>query len=372
MSGSASGVRLLRRAARLPGWLWRRLRAFVGWFRVRRLRFTKGGLIFTAGTFAVGLAAINTGNNLLYLLLGAMLGFMAVSGWLSEQVLRGLEVERRTPRGVTVGHPVRIAYRVRNRKSRIPTFAVELYEEGLPGPGFLASVPAGTVGEARSQNHFVQRGVYPLGRLTLSTSFPFGLFRKERDLSIPGELVIWPRTDRKVREVAPRGGQSGRRRRALASAGPSAGSRGEYRGLKEYRPGDDPRDIHWRSTARLGDPVVREYEQDDSHTLWICLDLRAPPGDTAEAAVETTAALAARATRRGRPFGLATTFRTLRPGTGPGQLERVLDLLARVDFSPEGPGPAPPTDPVQCVLVTTTGRGADRFGDVVTVREQAL
>ena len=46
---------------------------------------------------------MNTGNNLLYLLLGAMLGLIAVSSWLSEQAIRGLEIKRLTPRGVTVG-----------------------------------------------------------------------------------------------------------------------------------------------------------------------------------------------------------------------------------------------------------------------------
>ena len=58
---------------------------------------------------------MNTGNNLLYLLLGSMLGFIAVSSWLSEQAIRALRVERRGPRSVTVGHDLRLTYEVRNR-----------------------------------------------------------------------------------------------------------------------------------------------------------------------------------------------------------------------------------------------------------------
>ena len=75
-----------------------RLRAALPRFRVRRrLRYTRGGVLFTVGALTVGFAAVNTGNNLLYLLLGAVLGFIALSGWLSEQALRGLEVRRVVP-----------------------------------------------------------------------------------------------------------------------------------------------------------------------------------------------------------------------------------------------------------------------------------
>ncbi len=78
---------------------WRKLR---GW---RRIRFTVGGAVFSVGSLAIGFAAVNTGSNLAHLLFGAMLGFIALSGWLSERVLRQLEIRRRTPRGVTVGKP---------------------------------------------------------------------------------------------------------------------------------------------------------------------------------------------------------------------------------------------------------------------------
>ena len=74
--------------------IWREIRAW------RRIHFTGGGLVFTLGAFAVGFAAMNTGNNLLYLLLGAMLGFITVSGWLSEQAIRGLVIHRHVPRAV--------------------------------------------------------------------------------------------------------------------------------------------------------------------------------------------------------------------------------------------------------------------------------
>ena len=333
---------------------WKRLR---GW---RRIRFTTGGALFSAGSLAIGSAAVNTGNNLLFLLLGAMLGFIALSGWLSERILLHLEIRRHTPRGVTVEKPIRITYYVTNRKRLFPTLAVYLFEEGLPEPAFISRVGAGESVVVGSENTFVQRGVYPLETLTLSTSFPFGLFTKERDVPLPGELVVWPRSDRRVRPSAPPGAR-GRPQFSDSSVG-TPGARGEYRGLREYRVGDDPRDIHWRTTAKIGRLVTREYEQDATETLRICLDTRGEPGEAAEAAIEVAAALAAQAYRVGRPFGMTTCTSDLSPGGGSGQMERVLDLLARVDFNPSAPPLESPTDPLRCVLVSLSGAQRGSYG----------
>jgi uncharacterized protein (DUF58 family) len=285
-SGAAAATRAaLGKALPALRTIWHRIR----W---RRISFTSGGVAFTIGTFAVGFAAMNTGNNLLYLLWGSMLGFLMVSFWLSEQAIRDVRIERRFARAVTVGHDFRLSYEVTNRKSRLPSLALEIIEGGLPGRAFVAHVPPGGTVAARSVNSFVRRGIYPLDIVTLSTAFPFGLFRKEKDIRMPGEVVVWPRSDRRVRE--PRVG-GGRMRRAGLAARGTAGSRGEYRSLRGYRPGDDPKDIHWRSTARLREPVIREYERDGAETRWICLDTRVEQSDAAEVAVEVAASLCAQA-----------------------------------------------------------------------------
>ncbi len=344
----------LRRGLARARAMWREIRAW------RRISFTRGGAVFTIGALAVGLAAMNTGNNLLFLLLGAMLGFIAISGWLSELVIRDIEVTRRVPRGATVGHDVRIAYEVRNRRKHLPSLALELGEEGLPERAFLPRVPAQGEADARSVNVFVRRGIYPLRSVTLATAFPFGLFLKERDLSLPGELVIWPRHDLPVRPPRPAGARALRIGAAPVGA---AGARGEYRGLRGYRPGDDPRDIHWRTSARLDTPVVREYERDGAETMWICLDVGGEPGEAAEGVVEVAASLAAGAASEGKRFGIVGGGHRLEPGTGSGQLEAALDLLARVDFRPDAPPPVPPAEPARCVLVALTARASGAFGD---------
>ena len=329
--------------------VWRDIRAW------RRLSFTRGGAFFTLGAFAIGFAAINTGNNLLYLLLGAMLGTVAVSGWLSEQTIRGVHVARRVPRGVPVGAEAVIQYEVTSRKSRMTSWALEFSEEGLGGRGFVARLGPDETATATSRNVFGHRGIYLLDALTIGTDFPFGLFRKERDVRIPDELVIWPRTDRVVR--TPSWGAGRRRQRNESVPALAAGPRGEYRGLREYRPGDDPRDIHWRSSARLAVPVVREYDQEAAEAVWIALDVGCPEGDEAEAAVEVAASLAAQMLRTGSPVGLAAGDHQVGPGSGPGHLEAILDQLARVEFG-QSAGPQPPVPADRCVLVTTGGPSA--------------
>ena len=340
--------------------MWRRLRAW------RRISFTSGGVVFTLGAFSVGFAAMNTGNNLLYLLLGSMVGFIVVSGWLSEQAISGLRFVRRVPRAVAVGQPMRISYTVRNLKKRLPTLAVEITEQGLSESAFLAHVPPKGSADAKSTNSFIRRGIYPLQTLTLATSFPFGLFLKERDIDLTGEVVVWPRSDRPVRTPMPGGGRVPRL--GLSGRG-SAGSRGEFRSLRGYRPGDDPRDIHWRSSARLREPVIREYERDGAETRWICLDTRSQPGDAAEVAMEVAASLAARAAAESRPFALVTGDVVVETGEGPGQLERVLDVLARVDFGPHNSAPVPPVDRSSCILGCVEPSAG--FGDVLAVGRDA-
>lgn len=326
------------------------------------MRFTRTGGLFTFGVIALGFATLNTGNNLLYLLLGALLGLIVVSGWLSEQAVRGLRIVRRAARGVA-GEPLPLTYDVTNTKRTLPSLSLELKEIGAPIEAFLPYVAPGKSAVARTDVIFKRRGVYRLHRFTIATSFPFGLFIKERDVDFPGTVVVWPRTDRVVREALRSGSRV--RRQGAAQASTAMGGRGEFRSLRPYQRGDDPRDVHWRTSARYSEPVVREYERDASETTWLALDLRADEDDAAEAAVETVAALAARAVSRGERVALVTNDVIVDPGSGSGQLERVLEALARARFRHDAPQLEPPVSRLDCVLVTSTqGSG---YNDVFEV-----
>ena len=326
----------------------------------RRLRFTRAGTLFTGGVIALGFATLNTGNNLLYLLLGALLGLIVVSGWLSERAIRELHIVRRVTHGVA-GQPVSFTYEVHNGKRRLPTLTLELREADAPVVAFVPAVLAGRSTLARTEVVFPRRGVHRLHRFTLSTTFPFGLFVKERDVVYPGTIVIWPRSDLPVRE-ARRGGQRARRGAAERAAA-LAGGRGEYRSLRPYQAGDDPRDVHWRSTARFTEPVVREYERDQSEAWWLAVDLKSDESEAAEHAIEIAASLAARALNRGERVGLVTNDTIIDPGAGGAQLERLLDALARARVRPDAPPLVPPVPAAECVLVTPGAAGAGEWAD---------
>lgn len=346
----------------------------------RRLRFHRAGWTVSIGAIGLGIAAMATGNNLLYLLLGAMLGLIALSGWLSELTLRGIEIERRVPRGIEAGSQAHLAYQVRNVKRLLPSFALEIGERRDAARGFLPSLAPGGAAAVRVERVWERRGVHPLETVTLATSFPFGFFLKERDLERPGEVVVWPRTGRAVREPRLAAGRTERSGELAAGA---SGVRGEYRSLRGYVPGDDPRDVHWRSSARTGEPVVREYAREQAQTLWVCVDLRGTPAvlpSTAtdlqsadagqEVAIEMAATLVARAAHRGQPFGLVTPDERVGRGSGLRHLERALGLLARARFRPDAQPPAPPAPPESCVLVTAAaGSAGGSWGDVLTPAE---
>lgn len=358
-----------------------RLASLRAWLRPpRRLRLQRGGTLLIVGVFGLGLATLNTGNNLLYLLVGALLGLIALSGWLSEQTISGIRVERRVPAAVTAGQPARIEYIVRNRKRHLPSVSLEIADVELErdrelvrtaaSTAYLPLVPAEESARASTQLVVSRRGVYRFRRTVLSTAYPFGLFVKERDIVLPGSLVVWPRTDRPVRPHRVAGRQGVRRQADHAAAGAAGAQRGDYRALRPYRPGDDPRDVHWRTSARRAEPFVREYDRDPADSYWIVLDLRAPAHGSAalrlaqEAAVEIAAAVVARAASLGHRFGLAAGDVRLAPTAGAGQLEAALDVLARAEFGGTAlPLPAPAAE---CVLVTPRAADAAPYADVLS------
>ena len=106
-----------------------RVREFFLWFyRYRSLRLTPEGVRFLLLTLAVGVAALNTGNNLLYLLLAMMLSLIVMSGILSEQCLRHLVIRRRMPDHVFANSPALVMLSLANRKLRLPSFSLRVLD----------------------------------------------------------------------------------------------------------------------------------------------------------------------------------------------------------------------------------------------------
>ena len=221
----------------------------------------------------VGFAAINTGNNLLYLLLGWLLSFIIASGILSEQTLRDLVVVRRPPPRVHAGEPFLMEVVIKNGKPKRASYSIEV--EDLMGRTpidkrcYFLKIPEAKSQRTSYRHTFVRRGLYTLTGYRLATKFPFALFRKSRDVDAPLEVLVHP-----ARVAVPRPpSRTATRGDAIADR---LGRRGEFFGLRERRIGDDRRDIHWKSSARTGRLLVREYEDELARRVVICVDNALP------------------------------------------------------------------------------------------------
>jgi uncharacterized protein (DUF58 family) len=266
MPTSASFVPILR------NWLsrWRL------WMRPpRRLKFTREGKFFVGITLGVGFAAINTANNLLYLLLGLLLSLIVVSGIMSELSLQGLTVVRRLPSRSQVGRPHLVEIEVFNHKRRVPSYAIEVEDLRARQPAdkrcFFLKISPNSAQVAAYRRTPLRRGRDVHVGFRIATRFPFGLFEKSREVTAPGELVIYPAVD-PVQLPPPQIG------RAPGTAHVVGRGHGEdFLGLKLMRAGDDPRDIHWRKSAAVGQPVMRERARETQPDVLLNLDTVRPP-----------------------------------------------------------------------------------------------
>jgi uncharacterized protein (DUF58 family) len=310
----------------------------------RRLRPTRAGWIFFAITFAVGFAALNTGNNLLYLVFSLMLAFLVLSGVLSESALRGIRVRRRLPRELFVDSPAPVELLVTNEQSRVTAFAV-VVEDRIAEHGAAARA-AGRIfalrigaGETESRTYRFEpgrRGEIEFSGFAVFTRFPFGLFSKSLELDAPGHALVYPALE--PINVPPHFGSSRDGGEAVVGQG-SAGA--EVAGLREYAHGDSVRRIHWRASLRRSEILVRKVESESEAEVEVRLRTRgARVGDAFErsvtdAASEAVAHLGARAR-----VTLRTDEIVLPPASGSAQRVRILSLLARVQPSPGDPAEA--------------------------------
>lgn len=112
-----------------------------------------------------------------------------------------------------------------------------------------------------------RRGAYRFSEIPLSSSGPFGFFRRRRVLNIPGDVLIYP-FYHPLNRLRIFEKWAFAQRQSL-----KIGTGSQVVGTRDYRPGDSPRWIHWRSTARTGKLVVKEFSDDEHITLNVLFDL---------------------------------------------------------------------------------------------------
>lgn len=317
-------------------WWWGRLRR--AFYRLRHPRRTiwptRDGWWALLVVIGLGVAAINTGNNLLYLLDSLLFGLIVVSGILSEMVMRQLRLRGVEPEEVYAGQPAPFGAIVSNEKRRLTSYSITvetLSTAAVPRVLYLPRIGAGTDRLVTWEDTLPARGRHRLAGLRITTRFPFGLFIKAGRPILNSEVVVFPSvhpiSPELLRQLGAVGHAPARRR----------GSGSELYNLRGYRAGDDPRLLHWRSSAKTQNLTVRELEAETTEdTQLILLGVGVAGSRELEAALSEAASLAAHLIRAGAGVELIGPGFFVRLGHGRPHLHRLLSALALYDPTARG------------------------------------
>lgn len=289
----------------------------------------------------VFLIAWNRGIALLYGLVTLLAGVLIVA-WLAPRFnLRGVTARRTHPASTHEGDTVQLSIAVRANGFR-PRFMIEVHDrlpfaENAPGSPMAYFDRVKGHAEVTLAVRCELRGEHELGPLSLETAYPLGIRRARRDLSgSGGKILVYPRPFPIASLPLVGASQSPFLGMRAASM---TGDSEHFFGVREYRHGDNPRNIHWAATARRGELIVKEFEYARSTELCIVLNLerRAQHGEGKHAmleyAVKIAASVARHALDNGHAVGLlgmAASLVEVPVGRGPDHYRLILETLARV------------------------------------------
>jgi uncharacterized protein (DUF58 family) len=321
---------------------------------------TREGGVYILGIFVLSAVAINTGNNLMFLILSALLAAIITSGIAARLSLRAVSISMQVPENVFEGERVYIKVTLRNQKFFLPAFSIAVQDwnhqqfpslfdsmkrltfrrtrqgaEAAPPdssvlrqPAYFPLVPAR---EARSElvaQAFPKRGPYRLDGFQISTRFPFGFFRRGERIRAQGELLVYP----SIRAIPAHfhllpflpGQMEGLR----------AGPGDSLYAIRKYQGGESVRLIDWKATAKTGELMARQFARDEETKFCLILDLliaqTAAPDylDQFEKAVSLAASLAAHFVEEGSELEFLTPDEYVPRDRGTIQLYRILRCLA--------------------------------------------
>lgn len=363
--------------------------------RQRQIRFCREGLYYTAVFLAVLVGSVSRQLNLLMLLGCVLLGPLLFSLVYGRVALRRLKADRWLPSHLHAGARLRVdlslanlrrlaevwAIRVDDRVERIGAPAAESASTGV----FFPRIAARETRQVSYEGRLPRRGRYRFGPLSVSTRFPLGLVRHKLVVEDYEELLVHPKLGRLkrgwtqlIREYE--AGSQRLTRRGLLEA--------DFFGLREWRTGDSRRWIHWRTSARQGTLMVRQFEQRLSQNLALLVDLWQPDDPTdeqlehVETAVSFVATLIGEACRKpGARLMLEMAAAEWLSRSGPASplfFREQMDALALVqahqqDEFPESLGHALAKIPVltPTIVVSTRSIDWDAFRRAAEQRESA-
>lgn len=318
---------------------WRKTRfgRLVNWLAAPVLSLTREGQVVAVATLVGGAAGVDVGGSHLYLVFAGLISLLLTAFALRRLArLDGIQVSVERPERVEAGLPATLTVVLHNPGPK-PRFALRIHGPFLPwdgrwvgAPGAVAELPVGATVRVPLQVRFLCRGDRLIGRLTVVSVRPLGLAQGRPLRTEPVRVTVVPRrVNVPTPPPRPAGGSPGTARRQGLGAE-------QWAGVRPYRAGDRLRDLHARSWARLGEPMVRVFEapQRALEQVLVVPQVRRPERETFDAALGISAALLHGVIGRDAIGTLevlgADGGRSLAVGRGVAGLERALDRLATV------------------------------------------
>lgn len=250
------------------------------------VRLTSLGTAYLLLTVTVGFAAINTGNNSLFIGLAFMLGVLLLSGLASKGGLKGIEIGLVELDEAWASEPTPGLLVLHNRSKIWSVRDIVLIMPELEGPVFIPILPRRAQPTVPATFLFPRRGRIELTKVDLYTRYPFALFVKKRRVRMNAQTVVFPRllSRRERHPFTPVEGDFV----ASNRIGPGA----EIFAFRDYVRGDSLRQLHWKKTASLGRWIIKQSELDANRSVQIALDPWLPPGVSEERFEEMISAAA--------------------------------------------------------------------------------
>lgn len=276
----------------------------------RTLQLTREGLGFIMILIGVGLGAINTGNNLLYLILAMCCSFIVVSGVLSEMSLKKLSTQGEAPAYLYAREPGSLKLKLSNHKQWAPSYSIRVKTTQFrqpytlePEPYFFF-IPSKSTIEKPVMLTAAKRGHLKITACRLATRFPFGFFYKTKTIPLQLETVVFPA----IRPVKlPEQSETG-----LEGEGVVQPKGEELHAVREFQPGDSLSSVHWKSSAKTGNLRVKEFQSQSLQSYTVFLTLTDPatnqsvPEEVMEERVSEAASLIYHLIKKGHEVSLKT------------------------------------------------------------------
>ncbi|MEW6419799.1 MAG: DUF58 domain-containing protein [Nitrospirota bacterium] len=298
-----------------------------GGFEVFQMKPSREGKRFLLATALIAVAALNTGNNLIYLIFSMMLSILVLSILIIRINMNGLEFRVHQSHPVFANSPANMNITVSNRKRLIPSYSIKvLMPEGIKGGTYFPKI-SGLSDELKSVPVvYERRGIYRYGDFFIGSGFPFILFSARILCQVKGKVIVYPEI-KEIDEIVPE----------IASERyepflPRIGKGDEFSMIREFRYGDDWRRIHWKASAKTAKFMVMEYAAEEPKRLTIIFD-NLMPHDTEsfEKAVSLAASISDRFLNEGFFVRFLTCKKVIPFGSGKEHLFKILDVLAVVE-----------------------------------------